>query len=57
MKKSIIFGLTLFNISFVSIFNQLSFVIKNQITTAERIEIKKTFKDCINTFLHHFAIQ
>ncbi|MDR2411635.1 MAG: hypothetical protein LBD88_03555 [Candidatus Peribacteria bacterium] len=45
MKKSIIFGLTLFNISFVSTFNQLSFVIKNQITTAKKTEINKTFKD------------
>ncbi|MDR1944570.1 MAG: hypothetical protein LBQ59_00325 [Candidatus Peribacteria bacterium] len=56
IKKSIIFGFTLLSISSVSKFNQLNFVTKNQIAIAEKIEINKTFKDCINTLLHHFAI-
>jgi hypothetical protein len=45
IKKSIIFGLTLLNISSVSTFSQLSFVIKNQIATAKKIEINKILKD------------
>jgi hypothetical protein len=45
IKKSIMFGLTLFNISSVSTFSQLSFVIKNQIITAKNIEINKVFND------------